>query len=605
MQRRGRNVQLYLAIMVAFLAMIAFAGSANAGPLPGAVFTTVVDGTIVNANVQYQAKEDVYLDGGPGMNAPSGAAALPEGDYYFMVTDPSGKVLLSVDPISSRKIHINQYGVIDYVYPALSLTKYKGKWYGTHLTGVDVDWASLGAITVQLMPYQDTPNPGGVYKVWVTPVGHYTPGEGKFGFIPAWSKTDNYKVKGGKPFVPPTITYRKFDDANANGVWDLGEVELFGWQVDVTDPLAVITTIYTKDTILAVPDGVWTSTEETPAGWLQTCVYVDGVAQTVSPTVTVTVAGISGETHEVIYGNIQLAKIVAWKFYDKNCNGIWDPGEPPVAGVLITLTGIDVRGDVVLLSGYTGINGALDFGYQLPGDYTLTETVPSGWLPTTPTSVSFTLKEGEDVAFGFGNVCIGYANFDTKGYWHNKNGLGETTLSDLAYLNSLLPWQAPSSYFGAGDEPINGTFADGTPVAAANGDWGELIAPAGSPWAEQSHFLVDANAGGDPREQLAQQLDAFIMNVIHRLGGDTMIQLPDGTWVLASGLIADAIDIWASGTAQEQNEIAGLLDALNNNDSVVYVCPDPCLTLSRTALRTTREFGPRLSGPRPRISRLR
>ncbi|MDB4961148.1 MAG: hypothetical protein JWP01_1147 [Myxococcales bacterium] len=33
------------------------------------------------------------------------------------------------------------------------------------------DHASLGAITVQLFPYLDTPNNGGEYKVWMTPVG--------------------------------------------------------------------------------------------------------------------------------------------------------------------------------------------------------------------------------------------------------------------------------------------------------------------------------------------------------------------------------------------------------------------------------------------------
>ena len=52
-----------------------------APPLPGAIFTTTVDGTIVNENVRYEKKEDVYLDGGPGPHAPSTAAGLPAGEY--------------------------------------------------------------------------------------------------------------------------------------------------------------------------------------------------------------------------------------------------------------------------------------------------------------------------------------------------------------------------------------------------------------------------------------------------------------------------------------------------------------------------------------------
>ena len=36
-----------------------------------------------------------------------------------------------------------------------------------HATGAD---GEDGGATVQLFPYDDTPNNGGVYKVWVTPV---------------------------------------------------------------------------------------------------------------------------------------------------------------------------------------------------------------------------------------------------------------------------------------------------------------------------------------------------------------------------------------------------------------------------------------------------
>lgn len=83
--------------------------------MSGAIFTTLPDGTRVNANI-YPSKEDVYLDGGPGPQAPVTAAGLPEGDYYFQVTDPSGKDLLSEDHISCRRVHINDAGVIDAIY---------------------------------------------------------------------------------------------------------------------------------------------------------------------------------------------------------------------------------------------------------------------------------------------------------------------------------------------------------------------------------------------------------------------------------------------------------------------------------------------------------
>jgi cysteine-rich repeat protein len=160
-----------------------FSSVSQGARVRGAIFTTLADGSTVNHNI-YAAKADVYLDGGPSGGSPSGAGALAEGDYYFQVTDPSGQTLLSSDAIECRRIHVNGDGVINAVVGTCQ-----------HATDVDQDYASLGAITVQLMPYADTPNPGGEYKVWATPVGAYT-GSGQFhGFVPSSSKTDNFKVR--------------------------------------------------------------------------------------------------------------------------------------------------------------------------------------------------------------------------------------------------------------------------------------------------------------------------------------------------------------------------------------------------------------------------
>lgn len=206
--------------------LVSFAHAAP--PLPGAIFTTTANGGIVNAN-HYQNKCDVYLDGGPGPNAPQGAAGLPDGDYFFQVTDPSGKTLLSTDPVKNRQFRVTA-GIISGLSGA-----------GNHVTGVDIDH---GAVTIQLCNYLDTPNNGGVYKVWVTPIGDFVGdinlvdnpcGNGCFhGFIPAASKTDNYKVAGrGRQ---PCLTIGKFLDANHNGKLDSGEPQLV-WPVTVIGPL--------------------------------------------------------------------------------------------------------------------------------------------------------------------------------------------------------------------------------------------------------------------------------------------------------------------------------------------------------------------------------
>jgi hypothetical protein len=559
-----------LTTLFAALILLMFAGVAMAGPLPGAIFTTLEDGTRVNANI-YQAKEDVYLDGGPGVQAPSTAAALPAGDYYFQVTDPSGKVLLSKDPIESRKIRINNDGVIDYVYPAPTVTKYKGKSYGTHLTGIDADHAALGAITVQLMPYEDTPNRGGVYKAWITPVDKYAPGEGFHGFIPSWSKTDNFKVKGHPKCIPTEVTVKKFHDLNANGVWDEGEPWL-NWKVDVTDPYGVTNTYYTPFTILVPEEGYYTFEEIAPEvgidcnpDWLQTALIVDSVPQPVAEKATLWIEGctVAGVKREVAFGNIQTACVDAVKFYDRNANGEWDDGEPAIEGFRFNLTGTNVKGEIVDIVGYTNANGVVRFCGLLPGDYTLTEIMPSGgWIATTDESFDLTLEPGSCERFYFGNVCVDYVDFNTKGFWHNKNGLALIQPEWIDYVNGLDPYKA---------NPFDGLDEHGDPVPAAKvGD--DELAPEGTALAEISAYLVDSSAGGDPKIQLGQQLLAFIFNAKYT-GADTIIGSSGA--MSTDVMIADAIAAWSEGGAAA-NQWAGVLDGYNNSDAVQVVKAVPC-----------------------------
>src|SRR5262245_27331261 len=196
-----RSSLLLVAAAVFALATAVFSTAvmaAQSAPVTGAIFTTDKNSTFVNGNV-YDTATDVYLNGGPRPNAPCTAAGLPNGDYYFQVTDPSGKVLLSyefVDGANHPIVDIRQRKV----NVAGGLMKSYSGTPGTRDTGIG---KCSGAITVELFPYLRTPNPGGEYKVWMTPVGDYACGGvsnqndctiGFFGFIPSKSKTDNFKV---------------------------------------------------------------------------------------------------------------------------------------------------------------------------------------------------------------------------------------------------------------------------------------------------------------------------------------------------------------------------------------------------------------------------
>jgi hypothetical protein len=196
-----RSKRSVAALCAAALVSVLFAttGTSSANPISGAIFTTVANGSEVNFNI-YAAKTDVYLNGGPGLGAPLGAAGLPDGTYVFQVTDPSGKTLLSTDAAACRQVTVVG-GVFSSVSPSGGCA---------HLTSTGQD----GSTTVQLMPYLDTPNNGGEYKVWVSPVANFlancsalgvtnglavvdcgSAAGNQHGFTGADSKTDNFKVK--------------------------------------------------------------------------------------------------------------------------------------------------------------------------------------------------------------------------------------------------------------------------------------------------------------------------------------------------------------------------------------------------------------------------
>jgi hypothetical protein len=181
----NRNYLFVLGATVIALLTIVLNTAAVAQHVSGAIFTTNEYSTFVNGNV-YDYKDDVFLNGGPRPNAPCTAAGLPDGNYYFQVTDPSGSVLLSEDHISYRQVYVSGGLIVAH--------------YGNyHYTGVGkcADLANgITNITVRLYPFKPTPNPGGEYKAWMTKVSDYdmTMTKGSFGFIPSKSKTDNFKV---------------------------------------------------------------------------------------------------------------------------------------------------------------------------------------------------------------------------------------------------------------------------------------------------------------------------------------------------------------------------------------------------------------------------
>lgn len=207
-----RLITPLLALTIVALGAVAAQAQDCPKVISGAIFTTDKNGTVVNGNI-YKNCCDVYLNGGPPPNAPCTSAGLPDGDYYYMVTDPSGKILLSSDDISHRKFTVKN-GVM--VWAA-------GPFARTCNHTIGVGKCGSPTVSVQLMPFSETPNPGGEYKAWATPICRYdsanagrndVAGE-KWGFVHRYSKTDNFKCHPAKVChvnCPPNVDNVCADD---------------------------------------------------------------------------------------------------------------------------------------------------------------------------------------------------------------------------------------------------------------------------------------------------------------------------------------------------------------------------------------------------------
>jgi len=229
--KRIKASKIFLAVLLSMAVTVPFFTSTQIvkAQLTGAIYTSRGDGTTVNGNV-YDDCCDVFLNGGPPPNAPCTSGGLPDGDYYFQVTDPAGSVLLSTDAIEQRRVTVSGGKITGYSGTSADCQ---------HQVGLG---KCPGAISVQLMPFDPTPNPGGEHKVWITPVEAYSPGSGTFGFVPGNTKTDNFKCKQHEPCPQPpcdeppntAIGGVKYYDLNTDGLLTAGEVGIEGWRIDVS-----------------------------------------------------------------------------------------------------------------------------------------------------------------------------------------------------------------------------------------------------------------------------------------------------------------------------------------------------------------------------------
>lgn len=359
-------------VFVLVVALCVAAGTANAQ----AVYTSLADGTTVNANL-YNSKEDVYLNGGP--QNPNGSG-FPTGFYYFVVTDPSGAVELSTDNLNCRIAWVSPNGVVSGVNAGTN----PGNTGCLHPEG-SYNPNNLST-PVKLMPFNNTPNNGGEYKLWFWPIG-----EGADYKSARGTKTDNFKVRMSTPAPTYSISGMKWLDLANFGVKDVDEAGLGLWTITITAnaPTVLPEGYVNTTTTVAVGDAVGTySFTNLPAGSYTVCeTQQAGYEQTFPTTnggchiVTITNADVTG----IDFGNVTLRSISGKKWSDTNKNGIWDEGEPALAGWTISISGPTPAG--YSLTRVTALDplGYYEFANLRPGTYTICETQQNEYQQTFPT----------------------------------------------------------------------------------------------------------------------------------------------------------------------------------------------------------------------------
>lgn len=230
-----------------------FLNKVSAFGLSGKIFTTTFDGQFVPQN-HYASKDDVYLAGG-FVNGGTGGPGLPDGSYYFQVTGPSGNDLLSTDAAVCRQLIVFNGVIVAADGPSCQ-----------HTTGIP-ESAESGSTPVKLMPFLDTPNPGGNYKAWLIAKTSNTvvASDGiHINFKNSDAKSEIFRSEpGGCTNCSPTslLAGKKYYDANANGAFDEGEVGLEGVQILII--AGTTTTIVTTNAA-----GIWGTSVPTGSEYL-------------------------------------------------------------------------------------------------------------------------------------------------------------------------------------------------------------------------------------------------------------------------------------------------------------------------------------------------
>ncbi len=464
-------------------------------------------------------------------------------------------------------------------------------------------------------------------------------GDGSFSYTPDvdFVGVDNFDYKisdgnGGTSTATVTIEVlnlvdvsgRVFNDLDNNGRFDSSydeglegvTIKVFGQQDDVStaSPLA---------TAVSGTDGTYRLNANLPPGAYKLIEAIDELAQNSlldGPETAGSLGGlvnneedsneigflvsdssVSADAVDYWFAEIESSELMGAVWRDLNNDGEIDFGEDPIEGVLISLTGIDDRGNTVSRTQSTDQNGAYMFINLRPGTYAIEETQPIGlndglegddFTVSNPHTVNDSeIDAGANASndtftgirlapgstgdwYNFGErpvagAVIGDGSTASIGFWHNKHGRalieslnGGPNSTELGYwLASTFP-----SMYG------EGAFYD---AAKGEGRDMNLAGKTNTEISEVFQYLHKRNkktsvAGGPPKVD-AQVLAVALATYV------TSETLADGTYAAGygfqtstDGIAYQTFNVLDVLTSQEAEKL-GLTDVMDATGNVTII----------------------------------
>jgi len=228
--------------------------------------------------------------------------------------------------------------------------------------------------------------------------------------------------------TPGELHLSTFDDLNGNGDRDPSEPPMTGIRFEAWSECGQ------RHEGSTGVDGNLAWTESCVGSWIITETVPIGLEPTTPPIVTVHVD--SGGTSTALFGNWPIpGGLLIFKHDDRDGDGLLDPDEPPLAGVVVQFSAPCGQS----FSDTTGADGKIFWSRCCVGTWNVTETVPSGFAATLPPSSSVQVSSGITTTATFSNRGLGDLRalviFDAN--LNGKHDLGESPAPGyvLSYSN--------------------------------------------------------------------------------------------------------------------------------------------------------------------------